>query len=115
MERAVVALEDSGRVESRNLARVVQTERRHRKCPRNGSAIFGLVRQTLGKGLPAESPGRQVADDVHTRNTTLEGPTHLCVPILELRRPSPAGSRSSGCLLRLPSSTGSSKPLATLD
>ena len=81
-----MALEQPRGGESRNLARVVLTEGRHRKGQRNGAAIIGLVRQRRGKGQPLE-PGRQVSDDIHSRNAALEGRTHTRAPVRELRRP----------------------------
>src|SRR5436309_1631368 len=87
LEWTVVALQETGGVESRNLACVVLAQRGHRKRLRDGSAVLDLVRQRFGEGQPAERPRGHVPDDVHPRHTGLEGRVHLRAPVRELRRP----------------------------
>src|SRR5260370_40639349 len=60
MEWSVVALQETGGVESRNLACVVLAQRGHRKRLRDRPAVLDLVRQRFGKGsrpsAPADTP-----------------------------------------------------------
>src|SRR5438034_2841924 len=53
---AVVTLEQRGRVESAQPARVVLAQRRHRKPPGDGSAVLGFVVENLGKRQAARPP-----------------------------------------------------------
>src|SRR5205809_480090 len=53
---AVVTLEQRGRVESAQPARVVLAQRRHRKPPGDGSAVLGFVVENLGKRQAAPPP-----------------------------------------------------------
>ena len=80
-----MAVENSSGVESRYFARVILTERGHRKRLRDGSIVVGFVFHSIGEGQPTE-PGGDVSDDVDPRNPTRDRRMHLAAPIPELRR-----------------------------